>query len=281
MRRFFSSLLRTVVTNNIGALAAIIAYFAFSSMIPALLLLIYFTSRLIPGRDVERSVIDLLHAYVPALPQEMSLVTTMVQRLESVGPDIGVLGLLGGVWNTVGGFMSLQWILDKIWGIQHRRAFLRQYLVGFVMFIGLLALTLLSALATEIVRVTSTAAHSAVNIAGLVPLVQDVTYVAFPLLLFGTCFAIYSLLPSHVAPLFARLVGAATATGGIFLSRSLFLIYTHHLQHYQAMYGALSFIMLLTFWIYIVSVLLLFGGAVTVSLERAHDDGESSPHRPD
>lgn len=278
MKPFFLQLFRTVVRHNLGGLAAIVSYFAFSSMIPVLLLLVFAASRLVPTEDVERSVTDLLHAYVPALPQEMSLVTETVHRLDAVGPEIGVIGLAGSVWNTVGGFVSLQWILDKLWGITQRRSFLRQYLVGFIMLTVLALLTVVSALAAEAVRLLTTRPNAALlgtlqltpsELHVLLPLIHDAAVVLFPVLLFGTCLVIYTLLPTHVPPLLPRLLGAAVATAGIYVTRSLFLIYTHQLRHYQAMYGALTFLMLLTFWIYIVSCLLLFGAAVTVAFETA------------
>lgn len=278
MKPFLVQLFRTVVRHNLGGLAAIVSYFAFSSMIPVLLLLVYAASRFVPATDVERAVTDLLHAYVPALPQEMSFVSETVHRLDKVGPEISIIGIAASAWNTIGGFVSLQWILDTIWGIKKRRSFLRQYFVGFIMLTVLAGLTVVSALAAETVRLLATHPSGMLlraigltsgELRALLPFIHAVAVAVFPVLLFGTCFVIYTLLPTHVPPLLARLIGAAVATAGIFVSRSLFLIYTHHLRNYEAMYGALSFIMLLTFWIYIVSFLLLFGAAVIVAFETA------------
>lgn len=270
MKRFVKCLYITVTRQNIGALAAILSFFAFSSMIPVLLLLIYAASRFLPGTLVETLFIGLLHSFIPDMPDASRVLTQTVIRLTHVKSELRILGLVGLFWTIVGGFVSFQQTLDIIWSIRKKRSFIRQYLIGFTMLGVLLVLTLASGLITElspaIVELLTrgsglgwaTVAHA---LAGLL----------FPLLLFATCYMSYRILPSHTLPALSLLAGAAASTAGIYASRALFVLYARHLGQYQLIYGTLSFIMLLTFWLYIASVIVLFGGAVAISLERARD----------
>lgn len=267
IKRFAISLFHTIIRSNLGLLAAAIAFFGFSSMIPILLLAVIVTTHFLPPFVVESFLIGTLHSYLPALPGTMNIVPATVQRLEQVDAEVRVIGLLGTLWSIVGGFVSVQFVLDTIWGIRKRRSFLRQYLVGFVMLAILLSLTLASALVTEVPpRLLH---HLALPPLVWYPMLRVAALLLFPLLLFVTCFVVYSILPSRTLPLPSRLIGAGVATAGIYISRSLFAIYTHHLGQYQTVYGALSFIMLLTFWIYIVTVITLVGGAIAVSIDAA------------
>lgn len=268
MKQFVKCLFASVTQQNIGSLAAILSFFAFSSMIPMLLLLIYVASRFIPGTLVETLLIDILRSYVPDMPDAMRIVTQTVTRLAHVKSEVGILGLLGLLWTIIGGFVSFQQILDIIWGIRKKRSFIRQYLIGFIMLGVLFVLTIASGLITELspgivaLMTSGSGIHWAASVHAL-------SYLLFPLLLFVTCYIGYRLLPSHTLPTLNLLTGAATATVGIYVSRVLFMLYTQHLGQYQLVYGTLSFIMLLTFWIYIAAVIILFGGAVAICMQRA------------
>jgi len=67
------------------------------------------------------------------------------------------------------------------------------------------------------------------------------------------------------------LIGALVATLGIYLSREVFVWYSLHLGQYEMIYGSLTFIMLFTFWVYIVCIIVLFGAEVAVTLRDVRE----------
>ncbi len=268
-KKFVVRIYRGVMKHNTPARASAISFFVFSAMIPVLLLMIYGASFLVPEPTVERLLDELLHSYVPEMPAEGTLVQQTVSRLGLVRSDMGIVSVLGLLWTTVGGFVLLQQVLDEIWEIHQRRAFLRQYLMGFVMLAILLGLTVAASIFTAVSPFLMTVVTGALQTSWLT-LLHLVSLIVFPIVLFITCFFIYRVLPSHRPRLWPTVTGALFATVVIYVSRSLFMIYTHYLGHYQMIYGALTFVMLLTFWIYILAIIVLLGAEVSVAIERTH-----------
>lgn len=259
--------------HNIVALAAVIAFFGFSSMIPLLLLLIYGASIFIPQETVQYFISEVIQSYVPALPDAALYLSQNVSRLVLLGSNkVGVLGILGLLWTTVGGFVSFQRILDTIWEVRKPRSFIKQYLVGFGMLAILVSLTVISSLANI---VSLTLVKNLLTPIQSIPLwlaiFHGVSHLSFPLLLFLTCHFCYRFLPSKAIPNSFLFLGALVSTLGIYISRVVFVWYTEHLGQYEMIYGSLTFIMLFTFWVYISCVIVLFGAEVAVTLNAVRE----------
>lgn len=270
-KEFVMTFFKLIFKHNIGALAAVIAFFGFSAMIPLLMLLVYGASVLVPHPLVEHFLTGVLRSYVPTIPDEKMYFGTNLIRLVNLGPSIGVFGVVGLFWSTVGGFVSLQQILDVIWEVHRRRSFFKQYLMGFLMLGILFLLTIASSL---ISAVSPTWVQRFFNTSLSFPilyLIQRVSDFSFPVFLFLTLYACYRFLPSTRLRNTYLVVGAAVATIAIYASRLLFMLYTRHLGNYELIYGSLTFIMLFTFWFYIVSIIILLGAGTAKSLHAMHE----------
>ncbi|AFM42592.1 putative membrane protein [Desulfosporosinus acidiphilus SJ4] len=270
---FIRSLLKSIMEHNIAALAAAIAFFGFSSMIPLLLLLIYGASIFIPQETVQNFISAVFQSYVPALPDAKIYLSQNVSRLVLLGSNkVGLFGILGLLWTTVGGFVSFQRILDTIWNVHERRSFLKQYLVGFGMLMVLVSLTVVSSLATIVsVALVKNFLTPQQSIPLWLAFFHGISHLSFPLLLFLTCLFCYRFLPSQTISYFYLFLGALISTLGIYLSRVAFVWYTANLGQYEMIYGSLTFIMLFTFWAYISCIIVLFGAEVAVTLNKLKD----------
>lgn len=266
-KKFILGVIHGVMQHNTGGRASAISFFVFSAMIPILLLMIYGASLLVPEPSVEQLLDRLLQSYVPHFPREETLVPQTIRRLASVRTNLRIIGIAGFLWTSVGGFVLLQSVLDEIWGIHQRRSFLRQYMVGFIMLGILLALTITASIFTAITPLLTAATSGIVSMAWL-QLVHPIATLLLPVILFVTVFFIYRVLPSHKPRLLPTSIGALFATIAIYVSRGIFVVYTHYLANYHMVYGALTFVMLLTFWIYISSIILLLGVEVSAAIER-------------
>lgn len=270
MKKFIVGLYHIVTKQNIGSLAATISFFTFSALIPIVLLLIYGASLLIPVAAVERFVTDTLRSYIPVLPGEGAFVSQTVLRLTTLKTGISIVSILGLIWTSVGGFVSLQQILDTILGSHIRRSFIKQYIIGFLMMGFLLSLTVISSLITAISprflsKMTSSHAIVWLNMTHLFG------EVSFPVILFVTCYCCYRFLPSRILSILALTIGATFSTVSIYASRFLFVLYTQHLGNYHLIYGTLTVVMLFIFWIYIVSMIFLIGSAIATSIENVRN----------
>ena len=273
IERFIRCLVRSIIKHNIGALAAVIAFFGLSAMIPLALLLIYGASFFIPHTSVQNFLSDIVQSYVPIIPDANFYIVENVSRLVAVGSNpVGIVGVIGLIWTTVGGFASFQQILDMIWESRHRRSFVKQYLVGFGMLGILLSLTVITSLAATVSLDLVQRVFMRGNITFWLALFHDISRMSFPLLLFMTCYFCYRFLPtSHTIRNSYLLIGALVSTIGIYLSREVFVWYSLHLGQYAMIYGSLTFIMLFTFWVYIVCLIVLFGAEVAVALRAVKE----------
>lgn len=271
LKSFLKNLVTSSLNHEITTLAAVIAFFGFSSMIPLILLIIYGTSIFIPQATIQDFLSNILQSYVPAIPDAKLYLSQNVVRLVQMGPNVGIFGLVGLLWTSVSGFVSFQQILDVIWGINQRRSFPKQYLVAFGMLITLLFLTVLSSLVSIVLPILIEKVFKNVNVVSWLDLVHDISLISFPLLLFLTCYVCYRFLPSETLKSTYLLIGAVVSTLGIYISREVFVWYTSHLGQYEMIYGSLTFIMLFSFWVYIVSVIVLFGAEVAVTLRAIID----------
>lgn len=273
IKRFFVSLLTSTLNHNIGALAAIIAFFGFSSLLPVLALLMFVAMLIVPEAFVDTFVRHVLQSYVPVLPTGRSFALNTVEHLVTFRTHLRIISLVGVFWSSVGGFLTLQRILDTIYEVRKRRSFLKQYVFGFVMLGVLLAILFASSAVSAVAPMILTLfIPRGLSHALVLPVIHGVAKATFAVILFVTCFCCYWILPTRRLRFTSTLVGSLFSTAIIYASRSLFVIYTHHLGNYQLMYGAMTFVMLLTFWIYITCVIFLLGAEVAVAFDTLLDE---------
>lgn len=266
MTQVLKDLFRSLMKHNIGSLAAVVAFFGFSSLIPILALLVYVAAFLAPHTAVEQFVEGVLRSYFPAIPTGQLFVSHTLHQLVTYKSEVSIIGLVGLLWSTIGGFVTLQQALDTIFEIRSRRSFVLQYVVGFAMMGILLVLTVLTSLASTFSpKLVNRLLHF--DPFGSLHLFHLVGQFTFPVVLFITCYACLRVLPSRKLRPFAIFIGAILATILIFSSRVLFAIYTHHLGNYAVMYGTLTFVMLFTYWIYIVCTVFLVSAEVCATID--------------
>ena len=250
--------------HNLGALAAMIAFFGFSSMIPLTFVLLYGASFVIPSGAVEQFATSLFVSVVPVIPSENTVLLMTVSRLTSLGAHQGIIGLIGLIWTAIGGFVSFQQALDTIWETRRRRSFFLQYVVSFGMIALLLFMTVSSLIAIEMVPTLAR-----VHIGWL--WLAAASRVAFFVLMFLTCYVSYRFLPTHASPNVYLVLGALFTTIAVYLSREIFSFYVHLIGNSASIYGTLSFIMLFLFWAYIVATIVLLGAELAAGLARTRD----------
>ncbi|KUO78803.1 MAG: hypothetical protein APF81_26165 [Desulfosporosinus sp. BRH_c37] len=269
IRQFVRCLVSSIIKHNIVVLAAVIAFFGLSALIPLVLLLIYGALIFIPNTSVQNFLSGILQSYVPTLPDANFIIAQNVSRLVALGSkQVGIVAVIGLFWTTIGGFVSFQQILDMIWEVPHRRSFIKQYLVGFGMLGMLLCFTVITSLATTVSVELVQKIFMKGNLIFWLALFHEISRLSFPLLMFLTCHFCYRFLPSDTIKHSYLLIGALVSTLGIYLSREVFVWYSLHLGEYEMIYGSLTFIMLFTFWVYVVCIIVLFGAEVAVTLNN-------------
>lgn len=270
---FVKALVGSIGRHNVGMLAAAVSFFGFSALIPLLLSLIFGATLVVPEAWVRHALTVLARALIPTLPSESSLLTDSIARLMALRSRMSLIALLSLLWTAIGGFVAYQQILDFIWGARHRRSFILQYVVGFVTMTVVLLLTVLSSAVTLLPQLLQRVMVIDAEGASWYSLVTLGSSIAFPVLLCLSTYLSYRFLPSSRLREPYLWLGAAVSTVAIVVSRMLFGWYLGHLGQYQMIYGALTFVMLLLFWIYIVSNIVLIAAEFIVCLSQFRQAG--------
>jgi membrane protein len=257
-------LANSVVRHDIASLAAVIAFYAFFSLFPLLLLVLYAASVFLPHTHTEQVILTVLRPYFPALPDEIAW---NIGRLTTVGAKVGLVSAVSLVWSAGSGFIAVQQALDAIWEVPDQRSYLARRLIAFGMLVVLFLVTLVSALVMTL--------HAAIRGTALLDVVPTwlrplhaVSRFLFPASLFLGLLVFYRYLPSRSTPWSYLVPGALVATAALDAGRELFVWYAGHLVTYQLVSGSLAAVMLFILWIYIASMLMLFGAEVAQALER-------------
>ena len=248
------AVVRKFGNDQAGSLAALIAYYAFFSIFPLLLVFTTILAFVLQGNnelynDVTTSVLarfpvvgDELHAHALS-----GKVTALV---------IGLLtSLLGGLGVT----MAAQNAFDKIWAVpfKDRPDFLRKRLRGLLL---LLCLGLLFVLSTAVTGVVTTIGGPLVKVAG---------YALTLAVNFGLYVTAFRFLTTKTIPTSRLWLGAAV--GSVFLTILSLVggIYVKHvISHASNTYGTFATVIGLLVWLHLIAQLTLYAAEINTVVVR-------------
>ncbi|MDI3298664.1 MAG: YihY/virulence factor BrkB family protein [Bacillota bacterium] len=249
-----------------GTMAAALSYYGLFSLFPLLLLLAILAAAFEPTAAFHRALAGLVHLYFPG---SEGLVETGLQRLYTLRGQLGLAGGLGLLWAGSGVFTVLVGALDQVWERPQEESRLRRRAVGLVTLLLAVGALFLAALLSLGVRALLPGALGAAGpgapgvavarlLAGLLP----------PLLVWAALVAVYRFMPSGGPPFAEVWPGALVAALGVEGLRLGFASYAARLTRFHAVYGSLATGVLLLFWIYLVSAVVLFGAEVSAAYGR-------------
>ncbi|QQE80252.1 YihY/virulence factor BrkB family protein [Alicyclobacillus sp. SO9] len=267
--KFVIHLFNGVVDHDIASLAATIAFYAFFSLFPLLLLVIYAGSFLLPHVQTEQVLLKVLQPYFPALSGTREFIQHNLDNLSVQGRNISLISAVTLTWSATSGFIALQQALDVIWKSQ-QRSFLARRLISFLMLIILLLLALSTAVITSLyplVQHIPVLQHGILaRLSAKLSVISGFSRILFPLSLFIGCLVIYRFLPSKKVDWTYLLPGALLTMVSVDVGRALFTWYASHLSRYHIIYGTFTVVMLVVLWMYLASIAMLFGAEVSASL---------------
>ncbi len=240
--------------RNLTYLAAGIAFYAFVSLIPLILLTVAVAS-FVGGEALADRVTGMLSQQLSSTGQDS--VTQALTRTSGRGAA-SLVGFLGLAWSALKLFRGLDQAFDELYLDEVDTSLLEQIGNGFAVVVGI-------ALAVGIVV--------GVGIAlSFLPLGLPFASVVGSLLLIvvlGFAFLpIYYVLPPVDLSIREVLPGAAVAAGGWVLLQIGFQLYATNVSRYGA-YGMIGAVLLFVTWLYFASIVVLLGGAVNAALGEA------------
>jgi membrane protein len=265
--------------DTLTDVAAALAYYGFLA-IPAVLLVVVGVFSRTAGTDTIESLVGRLEGVVPE--EALTLIRDSLTRAtenRSGGLVLIVVGLLLALWTATGAMNALMRGLNRVFGVEETRGFVRQKLTG----LGMLLCVLLGLGLT-------------VGLLVLGPLLADKLGKAldmedafgwiwwsaqWPILLVGLLVAFGGVL--YLGPnvelrrwrLFTP--GALVAVAVWLVASGLFAFYASQFSSYNKAWGSLAAVVIMLTWLWLSALALLFGAEINAEAERRRDVERGEP----
>jgi membrane protein len=251
--------------------AASIAYYALLSLFPFLLLVLAIVSRISVTNGSGTQ--NLLHIFVRSLPSKFDFLTAQIQDLASAPLKLSVAGTIVTAWASMGVFGAVTSAVNHAWGVEHNYGFLKHKLVAFLMMLVAGALTV-----TALVLVSAAQVVEARWFAGVVdrfPELWEFTTFFYRnsatpifILIAGL---IYYFIPNAQVRLRDVWFGAIFAGVLWRLAFAGFAWYVRDGARFTV-HGSIAAVVVFLIWVYVSSVILLYGVEITAAVARLRKD---------
>lgn len=265
-----------LIEKDISFLSGSIAFFAFVSIFPALLLILAAGS-FFGGEQFATRVVEYIEGY---LSEGGSEIITDALTNTSGATGASIVGIAGLLWSTLKVFRAVDIAFDRIYDVEVETTLLTQLRNGTVTILAIVAgFGMLAAVQYLLWQLSFQTVFVPTLLSWLL-LVAGLLIVLVPL---------YYIMPPMEMTLRSVLPGALIAVIGLVLLQELFGIYASQASQYQA-YGFVGAILLFLLWLYLGSLILLSGATVNAAIEQTKrselpgsgpelDTGQSHPDR--
>lgn len=257
--------------NDLTTSAAAVSYFSMLLLFPTLLLLLVFGNQLLGPEEVERYVIGQVLAFFPGARE---FVRENLRSLSDISTSLILSCAFVVLWAASWMFTVIEKALNRVWGT-YPRTFLRGRAVNIAVMSIAWGLLGASALITALVSGLRTAAERIPlrlrpELAAFSDYAWQMFFVAVSVAVtVGLFTLLYKLLPNTHVPISEALLGGIIA--GVMWEAAKFgfaLLLPYF--HYDLLYGSIGAGVALLTWVYLSSVIMLFGAQFTALLHRAH-----------
>jgi len=257
--------------NDLTTSAAAVSYFSMLALFPTLLLLLAIGNKLFGQQTVEKYVIGEVLAF---LPGAQTFVRKNLESISIISTGVIVSCLVVRLWAASWMFTVIEKALNRVWGT-YPRSFLHGRAVNLAVMSLIWALLGALALFTAFVTGLRAAAEK-------IPLRQGPWFVALSGLAWQTIFIVasitvtiilftvlYKMLPNTHVAVTEALPGAVLA-GVLWEGAKFGFAFLLPYFHYDLLYGSIGAAVALLTWVYLSSVIMLFGAQFTALLHRDH-----------
>jgi membrane protein len=247
--------------------AASVAYYALLSLFPFFLLLFSILGMVTSRASRHAAVVTFL---LRAFPTHFDFLTTQLDALQKMRVRIGVGGAVGLVWAALGFFSAISTAVNHAWAVEKPRSYLSHKVFSFFMLLAagfMLMLALLLVSAFQVVHATWFA-DTIDRFPSLVVLGSFFFRFAATFLFVVVVGLVYYFVPN--APVRPRDVWPGAILTGLLWHVALegFSYYVRDMSRFSLINGSITAVVVFLVWVYICSVILLFGAQFTASYAR-------------
>jgi membrane protein len=266
------STLKEYSKDDVALMAAGLTYYAFFSLFPMLLLLVTLASFVVEKADAEKYIFDNVARVAPGtdLPK---LIGDIITKTYESRKDAGILLLVGIgtlAFSASNAFETLDKAINRAWNTEKVPTFIAGKLTSFAMILGVFVLLALSLVISTVISRTQAITKSVVGeIPGSQVFWGIVDFAASLALVFAVFIMLYRFLPRTDVRFRDVWLGALLASIAWVIVKQLFAAYLgSSFANYNAVYGTMGTVIALLTWIYISSVIILFGAEFASETHR-------------
>ncbi len=259
--------------DQVTDIAAGLTYFAVLALFPAILAIVSLLSLINQSANVTEGLLAIFSSLAPK-----DTVETLEGPIEALTatPAAGVgfvVGLVGAIWSASGYVGAFSRGMNRIYGVQEGRPYLKFQPV--ILLITIISLITLASMALMIV-VSGDIAEAIGDVIGLGDTALVVWNIAkWPVVAFLAVLLLallYYATPNVKQHRFRWLtVGAITALVVWALATFGFFFYVSNFGNYDRTYGTLGGIIVFLLWLYLSNMALMFGAEVDSEVERVRE----------
>jgi len=251
--------------------AASLAYYTFFSIFPMLLVFIVIGSFFVDQYVVQDQLLNALQGIVPGVEE---VIIGNIERVLNGRGAVTFFALISLTWSATNVFDILVKNVNRAFPQADIPDFLKRRMLGFFMFLamgGLLLLSLAASTLSGLIPVFNIPLNGRTLHETLIWRIGAILLpVGINMLLF---WALYQWVPTIKVSRKASIMGATIAALSWELLNYLFTRYLNNaLSQYRLVYGSLSTIVALLFWIYITAIIALIGAHLTASIQKVIQD---------
>jgi membrane protein len=256
-----------LVNSNDLTHAASIAYYALLSLFPFLLLVISLLGSVTADEGDRQAVLGFVFRYFPT---QLDFVTSQLDAFRVARLQLGVGGLLALVWGSLGVFGAVTSAVNEAWGVEKQRSFLKHRLVSFLMLVAAGAVMMIALAIVSLVEVAERSRFGAIvsGIRGLY-ILQSLGFQYLGTLLVIVAVGLIFYFIPNAKTRFRDVWVGAIMTGALW--RFAFDGFSWYLGRNTGMrmiHGSVAAILGFLLWIYVSSIILMYGVEFTASYAR-------------
>jgi YihY family inner membrane protein len=246
--------------------AASIAYYALLSLFPFLLLILSIIGHVTADEHARNEALGFVLRYFPT---RLEFVTREITLFHETRVGFGVFGSIALVWASLGVFSAVGTAVDHAWGVEKQRSYLKHKLVSFLMLLATASILLIAVVLISAAAVVRASWFAEVTLRFPALLAFQGTgfrFGATVLLMIGVGLVFY-FIPNAQVRLRDVWVGAVV-TG--LLWRGAFEGFSWYMRDVPrfTVHGSIAAVVAFLVWIYIASVILLYGAEFTAAYSR-------------
>jgi membrane protein len=256
-----------LVNSNDLTHAASIAYYALLSFFPFLLLVFSLLGSITDDENDRIAVLAFVFRYLPA---QLDFINNQLDAFRKTRLELGIAGAIALIWASLGVFGAVTNAVNEAWGVERQRSFWKHRMVSFLMLVaggGVMILALMLVSAVEVAQATWFGVMLARY--GWLSILQTLTadYLATVLLIVAVGL-LYYFIPNAKTRFRDVWVGAVL-TGMLWrIAFDGFSWYIGANKSLTMIHGSIAAVIVFLFWIYVSSIILMYGVEFTASYAR-------------